>query len=869
MHPKKRRCTEPPSASAGQRGPGAQQPTGLSHTAVEVIDLTDDGPLQSTGASRHGFYNPENHTVTFPAPGFTSSEGSSAQLAQDLWAQEEASLQLAQQLQAQENQVFMQHVAPSTSQSPHPAAAVANQSLAQPMQAHLEGSFTPTDAFVESDEAIARELQAQFQAEISQETMATAGPSGWALEQASALAATEEEALPSQATSSGHGDDEQALGSDDDEPREAAQDSNLSSGTVSAHGFARHMAGVRCGSCRIGFFRAESDVVKTFRRVMDEDGGLRSCLNCTSCRTTICLGCQVRPFKQKVMTEVTVKKIKVAWCCDQGRLFLIWLLLSGLDHQHACESRRNNYFRQNCARPTNRQGGVGYGDHCSHKASHRLCSRAGAGIGLGPRSKADEAAARNDLLMHRVFLSLAVLLPTLEGDSDFDLNPPSDVIAMLLDSVVLDKAAELLRNDSLADATARLALYESVLNFVRRVGSHPLTANAAVHLERSRKPEGVDLLKLSFGTAPVSKGKGKGKGKGKDEDDKMQSIASCLGNLNTVSNMMLKRAKSNEEDFRGTDSEQMLLLCRRISSLAGFLLANGRPAQKSVGVGGGDGTNEVATWKQWQEENCLLELEDDQMLAVHSYANQATLPQTPAAGRMKRLMVDMTHLKTGLPEGIFVRHGSSRLDIMKVLIVGPGGSPYEGGLFEFDLLCPADYPNSPPMMHFRTTGGGRARINPNLYQDGKVCLSLLGTWEGESWQPGKSTVLQVLLSIQAMIFCDEPWCNEPGREGQTGSEASKSYNTTVQVMTMRHAILEWFQYGHHTIWKDVVAEYFKNCSPTIRNKVTEWLKQSLTSVPVAPYATTTGRITPKEETDMMLWLDHYCRMVLAPVATTA
>lgn len=33
---------------------------------------------------------------------------------------------------------------------------------------------------------------------------------------------------------------------------------------------------------------------------------------------------------------------------------------------------------------------------------------------------------------------------------------------------------------------------------------------------------------------------------------------------------------------------------------------------------------------------------------------------------------------------------------------------------------------------------------PNdLRQDGKVCLSLLGTWQGPGWIAGKSTLLQV------------------------------------------------------------------------------------------------------------------------------
>lgn len=28
------------------------------------------------------------------------------------------------------------------------------------------------------------------------------------------------------------------------------------------------------------------------------------------------------------------------------------------------------------------------------------------------------------------------------------------------------------------------------------------------------------------------------------------------------------------------------------------------------------------------------------------------------------------------------------------------------------------------------TGKGKIRFNPNLYKDGKICLSLLGTWRG-------------------------------------------------------------------------------------------------------------------------------------------
>lgn len=50
---------------------------------------------------------------------------------------------------------------------------------------------------------------------------------------------------------------------------------------------------------------------------------------------------------------------------------------------------------------------------------------------------------------------------------------------------------------------------------------------------------------------------------------------------------------------------------------------------------------------------------------------------------------------------------------------------------------------------------GVHQFNPNLYNNGKVCLSLLGTWHGGSRAEGwteKSTLLQVFVSIQSLIF---------------------------------------------------------------------------------------------------------------------
>lgn len=59
---------------------------------------------------------------------------------------------------------------------------------------------------------------------------------------------------------------------------------------------------------------------------------------------------------------------------------------------------------------------------------------------------------------------------------------------------------------------------------------------------------------------------------------------------------------------------------------------------------------------------------------------------------------------------------------------------------------------------------GGLRINPNLYDSGRVCLSLLHTWSGEGcekWIPYKSSMLQVLVSIQALVLNAKPFFNEP------------------------------------------------------------------------------------------------------------
>ena len=131
------------------------------------------------------------------------------------------------------------------------------------------------------------------------------------------------------------------------------------------------------------------------------------------------------------------------------------------------------------------------------------------------------------------------------------------------------------------------------------------------------------------------------------------------------------------------------------------------------------------------------------------------------ADLMRRIMKETEIMRETLPDGIFVRSWDSRLDLLRVLIVGPHDTPYEFAPFVIDLHYGASFPNSSPDAFFHSWTYNVGRINPNLYEDGRICLSLLGTWEGDSrneeWSSKNSTVLQLLVSLMGLVLVKEPY----------------------------------------------------------------------------------------------------------------
>ena len=219
---------------------------------------------------------------------------------------------------------------------------------------------------------------------------------------------------------------------------------------------------------------------------------------------------------------------------------------------------------------------------------------------------------------------------------------------------------------------------------------------------------------------------------------------------------------------------------------------------------------------------------------VHHYASTASGKTNPPATKMVRLAQELADLSNSLPfehtNAIFVRVDKERVDMMKAIIMGAGDTPYAHGAFEYDLYLDNNYPNEPPKMNLTTTGSGAIRFNPNLYNCGKVCLSLLGTWRGqatENWDPRVSTILQLLMSTQAIIMSEEVYFNEPGFEGEQGTpegeRKNEAYSNVVRLGNIKYAMVGQIR-NPPKGFETVVRRHFYLKKDAILKEVKGWVE---------------------------------------------
>ena len=128
---------------------------------------------------------------------------------------------------------------------------------------------------------------------------------------------------------------------------------------------------------------------------------------------------------------------------------------------------------------------------------------------------------------------------------------------------------------------------------------------------------------------------------------------------------------------------------------------------------------------------------------------------------VKRLINDIKDIRKSPldSEGIYYKHDDTNLLLGYAYICGPKDSMYFGGNYFYKINFPHDYPHRPPKLTFMNKDG-KTRFHPNMYKNGKICLSILNTWKGDQWT-GCQSIRSILLTIVS-ILDNNPLLHEPG-----------------------------------------------------------------------------------------------------------
>ncbi|KAI0713150.1 hypothetical protein C8T65DRAFT_645711 [Cerioporus squamosus] len=600
---------------------------------------------------------------------------------------------------------------------------------------------------------------------------------------------------------------------------------------------------------------------------------------CKNCNTNHCRGC-MSPVSCPLTCKGDSTECSVQTCCANVRVIAIFETLGGFDRQYLGEREGSDERARKAAAKARANrvgtvgpGGTGYGMGNTGMGYHEYGYGRGRGRGRGRGAKngqtelpiTDTLASHFDEIIVRALDTVTTFLPApyTEDPKIYDMLPHDSIGALLTLSQLSDLLGNLLRNDSVTDWITRINVYHAMLALLRRMADCELTLEVLIGSRwEISKSCGLEDWMWEDGAIVWERKK--------DADDPVSAppLYAHFKKLTRQCEAFLAGASSLLESGAADDEGETAETAVKATSLCGDIIAAKDDIERAMAVMGknpesvlrglepsddpqptngqkkdkGKGIDPAINLDRVYARECerlafkYMALSQPTKkgtgLDYPGYKYVQELRKTANATRNPKdrlhLVKELAVMATSLPPGVWVRVDEVRNDAIKIMIAGPEGTPYAGGLFEFDCFIPLEYPNKPPHMHLRTTGGGSVRFNPNLYNCGKVCLSLLGTWPGrpeEQWSP-KSTLLQVLVSIQSMILIELPYFNEPGYgKASPTNRASQEYNKNIRAQTTRWAIVEWLKDEHKDgVWGEVIASHFLTRHDTIRTCLAEWAK---------------------------------------------
>ncbi|KAH9496163.1 Baculoviral IAP repeat-containing protein 6, partial [Bulinus truncatus] len=424
----------------------------------------------------------------------------------------------------------------------------------------------------------------------------------------------------------------------------------------------------------------------------------------------------------------------------------------------------------------------------------------------------------------------------IDGQDETNRNLiPESLSELLSQSCLVPAVSSYLRNDSVLDMARHVPLYRALLQLLRGITVNPSLVPILLPMDEDSQRSGgnnveshasievlLEKMKGCVDTYASRLKSNKGKSGNKMEDEESEGLALLIPDIQETARLVhvatkrLKETSAKSESCRNEEEEAQTVEPQK--TLEDQYIA----AMKAL---------QFDTYEMVTEEGKMLKFN----VSHHYETNVKALGTVTNVARTRRLAQEAVTLSTSLPlafsSSVFVRCDEDRLDVMKVLITGPSDTPYANGCFEFDVFFPQDYPNTPPFINMETTGNHSVRFNPNLYNDGKVCLSVLNTWHGrpeEKWNAQTSSFLQVLVSIQSLILVCEPYFNEPGYERSrgtpSGAASSHEYDANIRQATVKWAMLEQLK-NPSSCFKEIIHTHFWLKRHEILSQCEKWISE--------------------------------------------
>ena len=141
----------------------------------------------------------------------------------------------------------------------------------------------------------------------------------------------------------------------------------------------------------------------------------------------------------------------------------------------------------------------------------------------------------------------------------------------------------------------------------------------------------------------------------------------------------------------------------------------------------------------------------------------------------KRITKELENLNKDPPANCSAGPDGDDIFHWTATIMGPVGTPYNGGVFYLNITFPSNYPFKPPKVSFVTK-----IYHPNINSSGGICLDVLK----DQWSPAL-TIDKILLSICSLL-------EDPNPDDPLVPDIATQYknNRVAYDMTAR----EWTQY---------------------------------------------------------------------------